>query len=104
MKLSTHFTLEELTKSQTAIRKRISNKPDLEERACLVLLCYNILEPVREHYKIPFTPNSGFRSKNLNKAVGGSKKSKHRSGLRKMNIFRVRKKKLKNKEDNREKD
>lgn len=77
MKLSDHFSLSELTKSETAIRKGIDNTPNSEEIANLILLCTEILEPVREHYGIPFTPSSGFRCLDLNWEIGSSDKSQH---------------------------
>ena len=79
-RLSTHFSLKELTRSQTAERKGIKNTPNDGEIENLKTLCENILEPVREHYGIPFTPSSGFRSFDLNKAVGSSSKSQHITG------------------------
>jgi zinc D-Ala-D-Ala carboxypeptidase len=79
-RLSTHFSLKELTGSQTAERKGINNTPDDSEIENLKLVCENILEPVREHYGIPFTPSSGFRSFELNKAIGSSSKSQHITG------------------------
>ena len=80
MKLSKHFSLSELTKSDTAIRKGIDNTPNDQEVENLILLCNEILEPVREHYGIPFAPNSGFRCLDLNRAIGSSDKSQHVSG------------------------
>jgi|TARA_R100001443_G_scaffold114706_1_gene131074 hypothetical protein len=79
-RLSTHFSLKELTRSQTAERKGIKNTPNDGEIENLKILCENILEPVREHYGIPFTPSSGFRCFDLNKAVGSSNKSQHITG------------------------
>lgn len=75
--LSEHFSLSELTKSDTAIRKGIDNTPNDQEVENLILLCNEILEPVREHYGIPFAPNSGFRCLDLNRAIGSSDKSQH---------------------------
>ena len=43
----------------------------------LIKLCQNIVQPIREHYKIPFSPNSGYRCPALNKAIGGSATSQH---------------------------
>jgi len=80
MMLSKHFSLSELTKSDTAIRKGIDNTPNDQEVENLILLCNEILEPVREHYGIPFAPNSGFRCLDLNRAIGSSDKSQHVSG------------------------
>ena len=78
--LSDHFSLAEFTKSQTAIRKGIKNDPNDAAIENMRLLCENILEPVRQHYDIPFTLNSGFRCLALNEAVGSSSRSQHVTG------------------------
>jgi zinc D-Ala-D-Ala carboxypeptidase len=80
MILTQHFTLAELTKSETAIRKGIVNTPDEQAITNLTLVCNIILEPVREHYGIPFSPNSGFRCLELNRAIGSSDNSQHVEG------------------------
>ena len=80
MKLSEHFSLSELTKSSTAERKGLSNEPDAEAIENLILVCDQILEPVRNHYGKPFVPNSGFRCLELNRAIGSSDKSQHVTG------------------------
>jgi len=79
-RLSTHFSLKELTRSQTAERKGIKNIPKKDEIRNLKQLCQNILEPIREHYGIPFSPSSGFRCLDLNKEIGSSSKSQHIKG------------------------
>lgn len=79
-KLSDHFTLEELTKSSTASRLSIKNRPNMEASFNLRALCEDVLEPIRVHYNIPFSPSSGYRSKELNKAIGGSSDSQHCEG------------------------
>ena len=78
--LSDHFSLAEFTKSQTAIRKGIKNDPNDAAIENMRLLCENILEPVRQHFDIPFTRNSGFRCLALNEAVGSSSRSQHVTG------------------------
>jgi hypothetical protein len=80
MQLSEHFTLAELTKSDTAARMGINNEPRATVIEKLVLVCENILEPVRNHYGVPFSPNSGFRCLALNREIGSSDKSQHVSG------------------------
>ena len=81
MNLSKHFTLAELCKSQTAVRLGIDNlAKDENVITNLQLVCENILEPVRENYGIPFSPNSAYRSPKLNNAVGSSQKSQHLRG------------------------
>ena len=80
MQLSDHFTLSELTKSSTAERLGIANEPGSVEVEHLTMICDQILEPVRNHYGVPFVPNSGFRCLELNKAIGSSDKSQHVTG------------------------
>ena len=80
MQLSEHFNLKEFTKSETAIRKRIDNTPNLEHTNNLKLVCENLLEPVRKHFGKPVRINSGYRGPALNTAVGGSSKSQHCNG------------------------
>ncbi|WP_185964331.1 D-Ala-D-Ala carboxypeptidase family metallohydrolase [Aliikangiella marina] len=76
-KLSPHFTLRELIRSDTAARKGIDNSPPPELVPKLKRLCVEVLEPIRTHYNVPFSPNSGYRSKALNDAIGGSARSQH---------------------------
>lgn len=78
--LSSHFTLEELCRSETAARLGIDNFPPLEVVDRLRRVCEFILEPLRAHVGFPVIVNSGYRSPELNKAVGGSKNSQHMLG------------------------
>ncbi len=80
MMLSKYFSLREMTKSQTALRKNINNLPSGQNIENLSLLCENILDPVREHFGKPFTPSSGYRSPALCKAIGSSVNSQHAKG------------------------
>ena len=80
MRLSENFTLDELTKSQEAIRLGINNEPDDEHITNLILLCKNILQPIRNHFKMPVSISSGFRSAELCEAIGSSSKSQHTRG------------------------
>ena len=76
MNLSRNFTLSELTKSDTAIRKGINNNPNAEQIEKLKGLCENILQPVRDHFgRVKVT--SGFRSVELCLAIGSSANSQH---------------------------
>jgi len=76
MNLSRNFTLQELTKSDTAIRKGINNNPSAGQIEKLKLLCENILQPVRDHFgRVKVT--SGFRSPELCAAIGSSVNSQH---------------------------
>ena len=76
MNLSRNFTLSELIKSDTAIRKGINNNPNAEQIEKLKALCENILQPVRDHFgRVKIT--SGFRSVDLCLAIGSSSNSQH---------------------------
>lgn len=80
MQLSPHFTLAELTHSNKAVELGIDNTPSEAVIERLKIVCCRILEPVRDHYGIPFKPNSGYRCPALNKALNGSKTSQHMAG------------------------
>ena len=76
MNLSRNFTLSELIKSDTAIRRGINNNPNAEQIEKLKALCENILQPVRDHFgRVKIT--SGFRSVDLCMAIGSSANSQH---------------------------
>ena len=76
MNLTRNFTLSELTKSDTAIRKGINNNPNAEQIEKLIELCENILQPVRDHFgRVKVT--SGFRSEQLCIKIGSSVNSQH---------------------------
>ena len=79
MKLTEHFTLEELTFSETAVRKGIDNSAPLAVIPCLTALAGG-LEEVRALLGKPLHINSGYRSAALNRAIGGSKASAHMEG------------------------
>ena len=82
MKLSENFSLQELLKSQTALRKGIDNKPtDPSVVTNLQVLCEKVLQPVRTHFGKPVVINSGYRCPKLNKAIGSSSKSQHTKGM-----------------------
>lgn len=78
--LSPHFTLAEMTRSTTAIRKGIPNVPSTDQVRALKLLCEKVLEPVRAHFGAPVFVTSGYRSPRLNVAIGGSASSQHCAG------------------------
>ena len=81
MKLSNNFSLKELTKSQTATRRGINNVPGDLEEAILQQLCEHVLQRVRDHFGKPVTVTSGYRSPELNEAIGGSVTSDHCQGM-----------------------
>ena len=47
------------------------------DEAWFKTLAETILQPIRNHYGIPFSVSSGFRSHELSQAIGSSSKSQH---------------------------
>jgi hypothetical protein len=80
MQLSTNLSLAEVTRSETAKRRGISNMPTAEHIENFKKLAINIFQPIREHFGKPILISSGYRSAELNKAIGGSLSSQHCSG------------------------
>jgi len=80
MKISEHLDLAEVTRSETAKRKGISNMPTEAHLENFKKLAEKIFEPIRTHFNVPIHISSGYRSKELNKAIGGSLTSQHCSG------------------------
>jgi len=80
MQLSEHFSLGEMTKSQTALRLGLDNEPQDRERAALIELCEKTLEPIRWHFDRPIIVNSGYRAPAVNRAIGSSDASQHCAG------------------------
>jgi hypothetical protein len=81
IKLSRNFNLSELVFSPEAVRLGIDNSthdPAIIDKLKLVSL--DVLQVARDHYKTPFSPNSGYRCKELNEAIKGSKASQHMRG------------------------
>ena len=77
MKLSEHLDLSEVTRSDMAKRRGISNMPTPEHIENFKILAENIFEPIRKHFGVPIFVSSGYRSKALNTAIGGSLTSQH---------------------------
>ncbi len=80
MQLSKNFTLKELTRSDYATRTGLDNTPSEAVIANLKNLASSILQPIRDRFGTVVV-NSGYRSPQVNKAIGGSKTSDHVEGL-----------------------
>ena len=85
MKLSKNFTYEELCHSSVAERKGLRNRPKTKEEESVVIenlkaLCMEVLQPLRDYLGKPVVISSGYRSEEVNKAVGGVKRSQHLRG------------------------
>ena len=76
MKLGRYFSLEEMTKTSTGLK----NKPNRQEVVNLTRLVALVLDPLRSDCG-PLRVTSGYRSTEVNKAVGGVATSYHRDGL-----------------------
>ena len=79
MQLGQHFTLEELIFSELASRQGYDNTPSDEAVTNLKRLVAQILEPMRVIVG-PIHINSGYRSPEVNAAIGGAVNSAHMEG------------------------
>lgn len=80
MKISKNFSLEEFTFSRTALQMGINNDPPEEVVENIIRLTRNVLQPLRDELSSPIYITSGYRSYDLNKAVGGVSDSQHLTG------------------------
>tara|TARA_A100001201_G_scaffold11062_1_gene15021 strand:+ start:216 stop:695 length:480 start_codon:yes stop_codon:yes gene_type:complete len=81
MKLSKNLSLAECTKSTTARRLGINNTPDDEwVIENLRAIAEHVFQPLREAFGCPIYVSSGYRGPDLNRAIGGSKRSQHMEG------------------------
>jgi zinc D-Ala-D-Ala carboxypeptidase len=80
MKISQHLSLSEVTRSDSAKRHGIDNTPTAEHLDNFKLLAEKVFEPIRAHFGVPIHISSGYRSKELNDAIGGSQTSQHSKG------------------------
>jgi len=79
MRLSKNFVLSEITRSNTAKRKGIRNEPTKEHLENMQRLVSNLIQLMRDDLG-PIRISSGYRSKELNRAIGGASKSQHCKG------------------------
>lgn len=81
MKLSEHFTLEELIASDIAVRHGIDNIPSSPLIISNLKSLAEGLENVRKLLGKPITINSGYRSLLVNSLLGSKPTSQHIKGL-----------------------
>jgi zinc D-Ala-D-Ala carboxypeptidase len=75
--LSPNFSLAELTFSEIALRQGFDNEVPASLMPNLIRLATTLLEPARARLRVPFHINSGYRSPDINAAIGGSRNSAH---------------------------
>lgn len=81
MKLSPSFDLSEFVISQTATRLGMDNRPPPGAIASLQRLARTVLQPLRDHLGRAIVVSSGYRSPDVNRAIGGASNSAHMHGL-----------------------
>ena len=79
-KISKHVSYKEGVRSTTALRLGLNNDPSDAHLQNMKLLSEKIFEPLRMHVGGPIRINSFYRGPELNKAIGGSRKSQHCHG------------------------
>lgn len=80
MRITENFTFKELTHSPTAVAKGLKNIPGEEETENLITLANKLLQPLRDILGKSIMVTSGYRSPEVNKAVGGVPTSQHMKG------------------------
>jgi hypothetical protein len=78
--ISKHISMNEGVYSITAKRLGLENKPTEAHLNNMKMLAVKVFEPLREWVGGPIRINSFYRGPELNKAIGGSKKSQHCNG------------------------
>ena len=78
--ISNHISYKEGVYSNTATRRGIDNIPNEEQLSNMRLIADEVFEPLRIYVNGPIRINSFYRSKALNKAIGGSTSSQHCKG------------------------
>jgi zinc D-Ala-D-Ala carboxypeptidase len=80
VKLSPSFDLSEFVLSQTATRMGLDNRPPAGVVADLQRLARTVLQPLRDHLGRAIVVSSGYRSPDVNRAIGGASNSAHMHG------------------------
>lgn len=78
--MAKYFTIDEMLRSSEAVKRNIRNIPSHDVLRRLHSLMDNCLDPIRSLWGKPIGVNSGYRSPELNRAVGGKPTSQHLRG------------------------
>ena len=76
MKISKNFTLQEFLVTNTGLNNQLTS----DALANIEYLANKLLQPLRDAYGKPIRITSGYRSVEVNNAVGGSPTSQHTKG------------------------
>ncbi len=76
-----HFRLSEFLRSDTAVRQGLDNTPKAVDLANIRNVLAPGMQRVRDSLGLPVLITSGYRSAEVNAAIGGSKSSQHSQGL-----------------------
>ena len=76
MNISEHITFDEATHTSAGL----PNTPDNATMSNMVHVAVNLFEPLRAHFGVPININSFFRSKEVNRKIGGVSSSQHVTG------------------------
>ena len=76
-----YFTIPELSHSDTAVSLGLDNTPTAAAVPLMIELIDRVLDPLRESWGAPICVSNGYRSPELNKAVGGVDNSYHTRGM-----------------------
>ena len=79
--MRSYFTVEELIKSDVALKFGIPNVPDEVTKKNLERLIKELLDPIRKAWGSSVIVTSGYRCPEVNALVGGALKSAHKYGL-----------------------
>ncbi len=80
MQLTKNFSLEEMTRSDYAMRHGIDNESPDWVQSSLRVLCETVLQPLRDDIGDPIIVTSGYRSLPVNRGIGSSDNSQHLKG------------------------
>lgn len=80
-RLQQSFRLSEFLRSETAVRRGLDNTPKATELANIRNVLAPGMQRVRNCLGVPVHVTSGYRSAEVNRAVGGSQSSQHSQGL-----------------------
>ncbi len=77
IRISKYISYNEAIKSQTAVRYGLDNNPTPKHLNAMQYVGTEIFDVIRKHFGVPIGVSSFYRGNELNKKIGGSKRSQH---------------------------